>query len=996
MGRLATNWCRFLLRALRNGHRLTDGLLLGLFGLVAFLLVCNELYEADIWWHLRSGAWILENGRPPDGDPFTFGAQGRPWIDLHWGYQLLLGLVFRSGGIPALIVFGAAIVAVALIIAVAARPAGVSLSLALACWVPALVLTSVRNQPRPEVFTLLFLAVYLAVVVRLEQRPRLVWLLPGVQFLWVNMHGLFILGPIVLGMWLFAQVNSWVWQRLHGQAPAKGPLGQGRWHLLGANLAVWGACLLNPYGLSGVLFPLHLYPKVTAEGNLHRENIGEFFSPRKVAAMIGPEQVGNNWYFCAFYLLLVLVPLSFLLPALWQASRPASTEGNRQGLPVHSDVRSSRIWSAVLAIAVALVVLRSLTLSPRGRPASLLALGEAVPLLFAAAGVMECLVLGRRSFTAAGLALGGGCGLAAWMGWLADYLQCNQATADATAASPSVALLLVAVLSAALAGALVLRCVGSLFGLLLVGAFGYLALSAMYNWSRLGLVAGVLIALNLGAWVGRLRPAPPGGSLLSWAGRLGMAGLFLAWLVAILTGVYPQWVQSDFGFGEKPLTFAHDAARFAGQSAMPRRAVVFPMQTAALYIYHHAPGHLTFMDCRLELFSMETFQTHLSVLKQLNKGHPRAIADLDALEAPVVMMGHAANTRAEATLLLHPNWRLVYFDALASVFLARTDSPLDERFPSLDLGARHFAQAHAHSLPDTAGAAREEARALFDLGHALGKDPGTLWRWRIPILLAALDRVEVALAEEPTQATLWRLLSSGHASLLGEMHRPPSTVFQGWDAETGLAWAQATYALRRGLECDPDDSALRQTLFRSFTARDMLDAQLSKRPGDRAGSVPRPAPTELPGLLTRALDSHQAGTAARWAAEALANGQADWDWQLADRLAGVCLHLGQPALARQVWQGAKGPPDEAVRQTRLADASWVERNYAVAIHHYREARRLDPRLQEPCWALAWLYAQRGEAGPALAACREALALSLAPNLRDEMHALEELLVRSAR
>ena len=65
-------------------------------------------------------------------------------------------------------------------------------------WLPALVLLGGRMYIRPETLTLLWLAAFLAILFRWERYPRLAYLLPLIQFLWVNTQGLFILGPIVL------------------------------------------------------------------------------------------------------------------------------------------------------------------------------------------------------------------------------------------------------------------------------------------------------------------------------------------------------------------------------------------------------------------------------------------------------------------------------------------------------------------------------------------------------------------------------------------------------------------------------------------------------------------------------------------------------------------------------------------------------------------------------------------------------------------------------
>ena len=78
--------------------RLADGALVLLFLASAFALGCQELYDSDIWWHLRTGQWIGEHREVPRVDPFTFASAGRPWIDLHWLFEVLLAKAFAADG----------------------------------------------------------------------------------------------------------------------------------------------------------------------------------------------------------------------------------------------------------------------------------------------------------------------------------------------------------------------------------------------------------------------------------------------------------------------------------------------------------------------------------------------------------------------------------------------------------------------------------------------------------------------------------------------------------------------------------------------------------------------------------------------------------------------------------------------------------------------------------------------------------------------------------
>jgi hypothetical protein len=602
-----------------------EALLVLLLGGVAFLLACHDLQDNDVWWHLRAGEWILQNGGPPQSDPFTFASADRPWIDLHWVFQVVLFLTFRTGGVRAVILLAAALAAAAVLVALSARPRGAALPVVLLGWAPCLLLAATRFHVRPEAVTLLLLAAFLAVIVRLDEDPRLGWALPPLQVIWVNVHGLFVFGPIVLGFRLVEQLAGLLARRLRG-LPAWTPE-EGRWwrNVGGASAAVVLACLVNPYGLAGARTPLDLYEKVAEAGNPYKEYIEEFRTPREFVAAVSPEAAFNGGPFCCLPFLLLLLPVGFLLPALWRAGHGGKDEEG----PLRPDADSSGSlspvlgtgsgWLGLLAVSVFLLAAHALTLAPRGRPAWLVFAGGAAPPLFAAAGVAGGLVLFRRSWSAAVLSLAGGFALAAWIVWLKGHLVADRVTADGPSSpwSPS---LLVATLGAAVAVPLLLWHGASLFRLLLAAAFAYLALNATNSLTRFGLVAGFLLSQDLALQVSLLLGAKPSSSFSPVQGTgsgsfsagqgtasgdkvskgrwrtpalvsLSLAGLLVGWAAAILAQRTGGWLAPyPLGLREQPLTFAHEAARFAGQEDMPRRALVYDLVQACVYVFHGAPG----------------------------------------------------------------------------------------------------------------------------------------------------------------------------------------------------------------------------------------------------------------------------------------------------------------------------------------------------------------------------------------------------------------------
>jgi hypothetical protein len=57
---------------------------------IGFTLAPNTISDPDLWWHLRTGEWILQNASLPSADPFsTYGAD-RPWVAYTWAVRCAL------------------------------------------------------------------------------------------------------------------------------------------------------------------------------------------------------------------------------------------------------------------------------------------------------------------------------------------------------------------------------------------------------------------------------------------------------------------------------------------------------------------------------------------------------------------------------------------------------------------------------------------------------------------------------------------------------------------------------------------------------------------------------------------------------------------------------------------------------------------------------------------------------------------------------------------
>jgi hypothetical protein len=210
------------------------------------------ILDYDLWWHLRTGQWIVASATVPATDPFSqYGlVSGEPWFAYSWLFEVLAFGLYRALGYEG-IFLGRAVMAVAIMLAlhrlVARREprflvAAVLTGLAVLALLPLLT-------DRPWLFTVLLATLTLDVILDLRAgRPaRRVWLLPVLFALWANLHIQFIYGLFILGLACAAPLCD----RVLGREPVS--VGADRaftvrwWKLLGVTAACAAATLLTPY-----------------------------------------------------------------------------------------------------------------------------------------------------------------------------------------------------------------------------------------------------------------------------------------------------------------------------------------------------------------------------------------------------------------------------------------------------------------------------------------------------------------------------------------------------------------------------------------------------------------------------------------------------------------------------------------------------------------------------------------------------------------------------
>jgi tetratricopeptide (TPR) repeat protein len=290
-------------------------------GAGAFLAGLTPISDGDIFWHLAAGREMAHRHAWLHTDPFTLSAAGRPWIDVHWLFQLACHGIYRLGGLAGVVLAKALLVAAgALVLGRAVGRSGGATARAL--FVPAMVgvLYLARHflLARPVIVSLLMLALFFAALERLRAgRRRALIALPLLQIVWSNCQGLAVLGPAMIGAYLIAAGLS---PRLGGRRwwwPFD-PQENLPWRPLALTLALCvAASLVNPYGRDGVTLATRLLARISpSAGNLFGEQVAENVPPW-LLERTAPAQIFHfKWYLATLAACLALAGRRLLLSHL--------------------------------------------------------------------------------------------------------------------------------------------------------------------------------------------------------------------------------------------------------------------------------------------------------------------------------------------------------------------------------------------------------------------------------------------------------------------------------------------------------------------------------------------------------------------------------------------------------------------------------------------------------------------------------------------------------
>lgn len=229
--------------------------------LIALRPLLTPIPPHDFWWHMAFGRELVHHGTIPQQDKFSYTRFGEPFYNQSWLAQLLMYGLHELGGIPLVLVVQAMVIALAygmLLWLCVLRSGMVRLSV-IVLLLGIMPISFDNWNVRPQSYALPLFVAYFVILERWRWtaavKRHYLWLLPLLMVVWVNIHGSFVLGGVLIAVTFIGELVQWSpltnWLFRHFRGEADYPLSPPAFR----RLLVWGgvtavAVLVNPGGIA--------------------------------------------------------------------------------------------------------------------------------------------------------------------------------------------------------------------------------------------------------------------------------------------------------------------------------------------------------------------------------------------------------------------------------------------------------------------------------------------------------------------------------------------------------------------------------------------------------------------------------------------------------------------------------------------------------------------------------------------------------------------------
>ncbi len=266
-----------------------------IFLLLLFFLVFRPSTDPDLGWHLKTGKLILEKGVPRT-DWYSYTMPDYPWISHEWLSDVITYQIFSIAGFLGLSAFFSFLLLITFLLVFFTLPRSFSTELRILLILIAILVSKpvIFSGARIQYITLFGVAFLVYFLLKWREgrfSSKKLFILPFIFLIWVNLHGGFIIGLVLLFLfilleWIYAFLNRKGFRFFQGKAPVDF---KNLKKITVFFLVSLLATLCNPY-----LYRIYIEIYETFRDKETFNHISEWFSPNFHSA--------NFLYFLAYFL----------------------------------------------------------------------------------------------------------------------------------------------------------------------------------------------------------------------------------------------------------------------------------------------------------------------------------------------------------------------------------------------------------------------------------------------------------------------------------------------------------------------------------------------------------------------------------------------------------------------------------------------------------------------------------------------------------------------
>lgn len=226
-------------------------LIILLAAFIFFIAGKIDLTTADLGRHIQNGKVILNSGFKNNiltTNFYSYTHPDYPFVNHHWASGVIFFLIEKITGFVGLSFFYIILSIIIFLLFFHITKKGAGFKIAAPLCLLLIPLMAARMEIRPEIFTYFFSAIFFWILWQYKKNNiSFKWLfaLPILGILWINTHIYFIFGIFFIGLFLLDQLILKNWKKVK-------KLG-----LILITTII--ACLINPFGPKGFLFPFNIF-----------------------------------------------------------------------------------------------------------------------------------------------------------------------------------------------------------------------------------------------------------------------------------------------------------------------------------------------------------------------------------------------------------------------------------------------------------------------------------------------------------------------------------------------------------------------------------------------------------------------------------------------------------------------------------------------------------------------------------------------------------------